>query len=122
MFLCDVSTIVFFNVSTLIFGLYALSKHQQGLHVVFSIFLFVSIICVAIVGWAKLSNLIILVPRIFLFCYETIVMNTYLPPALVINVEVSDEGNNGAKNISSFDFTDNITSKDQSVKLSKFNA
>jgi len=51
-------------------------------------------------------------------------MNTYLPPALVINVEVSDEGNNGAKNISSFDFTDNIAfpSKDQSVKLSKFNA
>jgi hypothetical protein len=81
---------------------------------------------VAIVGWAKLSNLIILVPRVFLFFYETIVMNIYLPPALVINHEVSDEGNTESKNknISSYDFTDNIAfpSKDQTAKLSKFNA
>ena len=86
------SVVAILNISTLIFGLYTLSKHYKGLHILFQVFLFVSILCEAYVAWIKPSNLIILVPRLFLFIYVTFVMNSLLPRALEINVDGDSNG------------------------------
>jgi hypothetical protein len=81
------STVAIFNVSSLIFGLYTLSKHSKGLHGCFQIFLVFSIICEAAVCAFKMSNLVILVPRFMLLIYEIFVTQRLLPKALAIDYD-----------------------------------
>ena len=88
-FMLAFSTVAIFNVSSLIFGLYTLSKHSRGLHVCFQIFLVFSIICETAVCAFKLSNLVILIPRFMLLIYEVFVTQKLLHKALAIDYDKS---------------------------------
>jgi hypothetical protein len=75
---------------------------------------------VASVCWSKPTTLLILIPRIFLFFFETYFMYIYLAPALEIKLqEESNEGIIGTQNILSSDI---LGSKDQTANLMLFDA
>ena len=77
--------ITIFNLFTLIFGYFTISRHKKNLHCAFKMLLIVSITAGLTICQAHLVNLFSVIPRILLLMYTIFVGNCLLPEALTIN-------------------------------------
>ena len=78
--------ITVFNLLTLLFGFYTISKHNRTYHCFFKMFLIISITAGLTVCSKHLINMFSVIPRVLLLMYTVFVGNCLLPAALTINL------------------------------------